>query len=260
MGHLELILLATTSYLASLWLIGRWRRWRGKPSAVSLAELGRPHLRRALEPVVKDASRQPGLGSSRAEALVTALEADDLERGRALQRDLTPALEAPKAALLEAAIGLVAAGRERSAFSRHRLAVRSLRQARRARPLGIEAVYLEVLVLLNFLSDGLTEDIRLLQSRRLLKGATGRASEDPLLQLAHALRSAVAGQQAESIAALARAFYHARGDRFVATRILAAPFVEELSPSLMEEARRALADLSPPPPGFHSKPVAFQQG
>jgi hypothetical protein len=259
MGHLELILLATTSYLGSLWLIGRWRRWRGKPSIVSLAELGRPHLRRALDPVVKALSGSES-GGNRSEALLAALEAGDLEKGRSLQRDLMPALDAPKAALLEAAIGLVAAGLERSAFSRHRLAVRSLRAARQARSLGIEAIYLEVLVLLDFLSDGLTEDVRLLQSRRLLKRAAGRASEDSLVQLALALRSAVAGQQAESIAALARAFYHARGDRFVAGRILAAPFVEELSPSLMEEARHALADLSPPVPGFHSKPVAFQQG
>jgi len=236
-GHLELILLATTSYLASLWLIERWRRWRGRPSNVSLAELGRPHLRRALDAVVKAA---PGaMSRDRSEALLAALEGGDLEKSRALASDLTVELDAPQAALLEAAVDLVAAGLQRSAFSRHRLAVRSLRAARRAHPVGIEAVYLEVLALLDFLSDGLTEDVRLLQSRRLLKRA-GRESEDPLLQLATALRSAVAGQQAESIAALARAFYHARGDRFVAGRILAAPFVEELSPSLAEEARRAL--------------------
>ncbi len=76
------------------------------------------------------------------------------------------------------------------------------RRARRARTLGTsEASYLEVLVLLGFLSDGLTEDLRLWQSRRLLTRA-GRGPDDPLLQLALALRSAAAGQQAEAVAAL----------------------------------------------------------
>ncbi len=239
MGHLQLFLLATTSYLASLWLIERWRRWGRRPSSVSLEELGRPHLRRALAPVLKAIAPSDPEGG-RGEALLAALEARDLAKSRALQRDLAPGLDAPSLALLDAAVELVAASLERSAFLRHRLAERALRASRRARPLGIEAVYLEALVLLNFLSDGLTEDVRLWQSRRLLTRAAGRGSEDPLLQLAFALRGAVAGQQAEAIAALARAFYYAREDRFVAGRILATPFVEELSPSLMEEARRAL--------------------
>jgi hypothetical protein len=239
-GHLELVLLATTSYLASLWVIERWRRWSRKPSSVSLEELGRPHLRRALAPIAKAlAARDPQ--DHRVEELLAALEARDLEKGRVLRRVLAPELDAPRAALLEATVELVEASAERSAFVRHGLAVRALRAARRARSLGIEAIYLEVLILLDFLSDGLTEDVRLLQSRRLLRAAATRGSDDPLLQLALALRSAAAGQQAEAIAALARAFYYAREDGFVAGRILAAPFVEELSPSLMEEARRAIS-------------------
>jgi hypothetical protein len=241
MSHLELILLATTSYLASLWLIERWRRWGRKPSPISLTELGRPHLRRALGPVLKALSRSEPR-DQRGEELLATLEAGNLEGSRTLQRDLAAALDAPNAALLEATVALVAAEAQRSSFARHGLAVRSLRAARRARAVGVEAVYLEVLLLLGFLSDGLTEDLRLWQSRRLLARAADRELGDPILQLAAALRSAVAGQQAEAVAALARAFYHARDDRFVAGRILAAPFVEELSPSLIEEARRTLRE------------------
>jgi hypothetical protein len=239
-GHLELALLATTSYLASLWLIERWRRWRRRPSSVSLEELGRPHLRRVWAPIAKALTgRNPQ--DHRVDELLALLEARELEKSRALQRILATELDAPRAALLEAGVELVAASVERSAFTRHGLAVRALRAARRARSLGIEAVYLEVLILLDFLSDGLTEDIRLLQSHRLLRAAASRGSDDPLLQLAIALRSAAVGQQAEAIAALARAFYYAREDGFVAGRILAAPVVEELSTSLREEARRAIS-------------------
>lgn len=245
MGHLELILLATTSYLGSLWVIERWRRFGRKPSRVSLEQLGRPHLRRALEPVLRAFAPADPQGARGAE-LLRALEARDLERSRALNRELSAGLEAPLepplAALLDAAIELVAAEAGRSSFARYGAAVRSRRASRRARAVGVEAVYLEVLALLGFLSDSLTEDVRLLQSRRLLQRVSKPSSEDPLVQLAAALRSASGGQPAEAVAALARAFYHARDDRFIAGMILAAPFVEELSPSLREEARRALAE------------------
>jgi hypothetical protein len=241
MGHLELILLATTSYLGSLWVLERWRRSGRKPSLVSLAELGRPHLRRVLAPVVRAIAPLDPEGARAAE-LLAALEGRDPELGRQLSRDLAPGLGAPTAALLEAAVELVAASTGSSSFARYRAAVRARRASRRARPVGIEAVYLEILILLGFLSDGLTEDLRLLQSKRLLRRISEPRSEDPLVQLAAALQSAASGQPAEAVAALARAFYHARDDRFIAGLILAAPFVEELSPSLREEARRALAE------------------
>jgi hypothetical protein len=240
MGHLELIALMTLSYLASLWGIERWRRWGRRTSEVSLAVLGRPHLRRALAPV---SSAWEALGiqvSDRGRALIDRLETGDVAQARQLWVGLSPGLDDEHNALLEAAIELVAAGIQPSALRRHRSAVRARHASRRARGLGLPAIYLEVLVLLGFLSDSLTADLRLWQSKRLLALAARLAPADPLLQLASAQRSARAGQSAEAIAALARALYHARGDRFVATLIASAPFVEELSPGLVEEARREL--------------------
>jgi hypothetical protein len=128
------------------------------------------------------------------------------------------------------------------------VASEALRGARRARPLGAPARYLEALTLLGYLSDTVTADLRLWQSRRVLRVVAATAPDDlPLLQLADALRAAIGGQPQDAVAGLARAFYHARSDVFIAGRILAVPLVDELSPGLTDEARKLLGRVKSTP-------------
>ena len=227
MSHLELLALVSTSYLLSLWGLERWRRFRRRVSSVTRRELTRPHVRRALAPL-----------GAQAETVIAALERFDLPAGRAAAKaleGLTPQQEG----LLSAAVGLCDAFSQGSDLARYRAASEALVGARRARQLGPTAAYLESLALLGFLSDSLTEDLRLWQTGRRLSQATLLSPDEPLLQLAAALRSAIAGQPSDCVAALARALYHARADAFVIDCISSVPLVEELSPGLADEARRS---------------------
>ena len=235
MGHAELLVVVTSSYLLSLWGLERWRRFGKRVSSHSRRELSQPHLRRALGPLWSIAAN--------GDALLTALERRD-PQARALAAAAASGLAPPQRALLAAAVGLWEAEQQTSVFQRYRLARRALRQARAARALGVPAAYLECLLLLGILSDGLIEDLRLWQTGRLLRHWLRRQPGDPLLQLALALRCAVGGAPTEAVAALARALYHARGDPFVASCILAFPLVEELAPGLAAEARRASSSVT----------------
>ncbi len=226
MSHAELLALVVTSYLASTWGFERWRRFRRRLSNVSLRELSRPHARRVLAP----------LGAA-AEPVIRALETSALDEARVAAAAL-PKLTPPQTALLTAVLALSEAHAATTELARYRSATRAVSAARRARELGAPAAYLEAIALLGFLADVVTQDLRLWQARRLLERAEGLSPPDPLLQLAAALHAAVAGQPSESVAALARALYHARDDAFVIARIQAAPYVWELSPGLVEETRQ----------------------
>jgi hypothetical protein len=231
MSHGELLALVLSSYVASTWAFERWRRFRRRLSSVSLKELSRPHIRRVLAPL--GAAAEPVISAlETASAGVFRLPAAQIT-ARAVT-NLTPAQQA----LLDATLALSAAHEETSGLERYRAASQAVSFARKARQLGPPAAYLESLAIFGFLSDVFTEDFYLWRTRRLLERAQALAPEDPLLQLAVALRAAVAGEPSESVTALARALYHARDDAFVIARIQAAPYVWELSPGLVEETRR----------------------
>lgn len=228
MSHGELLALVSFSYLVSLWGLERWQRFRGRVSVASRRALARPHVRRALAP----------LGEAAA-PVIARLEAHDLAGAQVLAKPLC-ALPAPQPALLEAVLALVEATGQPGELGRYRAGSRAVRAARRAHALGSPALYVEGLALLACLSDGLTEDLRLWQGRRVLERALGLRPDDPLPQLGLSLRAALAGQPELAVAALGRALYHGRGDRFIAELVLAVPLVEELAPGLAEEARRLL--------------------
>jgi hypothetical protein len=236
MNNVELALMVTASYLFFLWFYGRLRILRGREAAPAPALFRR--LDRAA--VLREVGGTAGAGAS---ALWTEILSDGGE-------PTSPALEAlPEdwRALARGARWALAAERAPTALARYEAASRARREARKARGLapGVLPDYLELHVGMAFLTDPLNLEWNIFKTGRALRRALARCGPHPLLHLLAAHRSALAGEAAECVSALARAFFHARDDRYIAELIMASPVVAEQSPALAEQAQRALAGAPP---------------
>jgi hypothetical protein len=236
MNNVELALMVTASYLFFLWFYGRLRILRGREAAPSPALFRR--LDRAA--VLRELS---AMGAADAMVLMTEILK---EGGQPSDSDIA-ALAEEWRPLASSAFWALAAETAPTALARYEAAARSGREARKARRIaaGVLPDYLELHVTLAFLTDPLNLEWILFKTGRSLNQALARIGPHPLLHLLAAHRFALAGEATECVAALTRAFFHARDDRYIAELIVASPVVAERSPALVEQAQRALAGAPP---------------
>jgi len=235
MNNVELALMVTASYLFFLWFYGRLRILRGRETAPS------PVLFRRLD--CEAVLRELGAGGASPPALMTEILSGGLEP----PREAVDAIPEGWRPLALSAFWALAAERAPTALARYEAAARSRREARLARRVapGVLPDYLELHVLMAFLTDPLNLEWVLFSTGRSLSRALARFGPHPLVHLLVAHRAALSGEAAECVAALARAFFHARDDRYIAELIVASPVVAERSPLLVDQAQRALAGAPP---------------
>jgi hypothetical protein len=228
--HFWLLAAVSASYIATILVYRRlralWGRTQGLP----------PELLRELDLELLFASLQrepPGL-----RPLLDLLEGGDLPAAQAIWPALAADLPASTRSLIEAVLALSQAQREPRRLARYLLAARARRLASQALAGGSapEPSYVWLVATLGYLTDAVNLELVLWQSGRRLRRSLEQHGQAPLLHLAAALRSATAGETAESLQALARALYHSQGDRFVAALILGLPRISELAPGLAAEA------------------------
>jgi hypothetical protein len=238
MHNVELALMVAASYLFFLWFYGRLRILRGRESAPPL-----PLFRRLDGEAVLRELIAPG-EAELPRAIVEALRSGRCEAATFYLVDSLPegAREATRSALFA-----LSAQEATSTLARFEAAARARRAARRAGRLASSVLprYLEIHVTLAYLTDGLNLEWVVFRAGRTLRRSLARFGAHPLLHLESAHRDALRGEASECLAALARAFFHARDDRFIAELIVAAPAIAEKSPALLEQAQRALASLPP---------------
>jgi hypothetical protein len=235
MNNIELALLVAASYLFFLWFYGRLRILRGRETAPSLLlfrRLDRMGILREL---------------AEADGTVRSLWARILDGDRAPDDSDIEAIAGDWRPLTRSLVWALEAERAPTALARYDAAARSRGEARKAHkfPRGALREYLEIHVALAFLTDPLNLEWILVTSRLAIGRALALYGPHPLLHLLAAHRFSLAGEAEECLAALARAFFHARDDRYIAELIVAAPAVADRSPALLAEAQRALAG-SPP--------------
>jgi hypothetical protein len=234
MNNVELALMVMTSYLFFLWFYGRLRILRGRESAPSVA------LFRRLD---REAVLQALALATRLQAPPALLEPMKVGQSAAESLALAEALPAGMREAAKSALLALSAEHASSALARFEAAAQSRRLARRAGRVsaGVLPEYLELHATMSFLTDGLNLEWTLFRAGRSLRRALARFGPHPLLHLLVAHRAALAGESVECVSALARAFFHAREDRFIAELIAASPVIAELSPALALQAREALA-------------------
>ncbi len=236
--HLGLTLLVSASYLATILVYRRARLWVRRSAGFPPRLLARLHARAALQPLVREA---PELNE-----LIEPLEVGRLAEARESWKLLAASLRADRRPWVEALLALAEAQREPRFWPRYKLAARARSLAREARRSTAEAApsYLHALASLGYLCDPLNLERVLFTTGRARRAALRARPQEPLLHLAVSLRAATAGETAEALQALARALYHARGDRFVASLVASRPRIEDLDPARAAAAARLLD--SPP--------------
>jgi hypothetical protein len=238
MNNVELALMVSASYLFFLWFYGRLRILRGRELAPA------PSLFRRLDRAAVLRELGAAAGPEGAPALLT----DVLGDGHAPPPSgALDGLPENWRLLASSAVWALAAERATTALARYEAAARCRREARKARRVapGVLPDYLELHVAMAFLTDPLNLEWMIFKTGRSLTRALSRFGPHPLLHLLAAHRSALSGEAAECVAELARAFFHARDDRYIAELIVASPVVAERSPALVEQAQRALAGAPP---------------
>ncbi len=238
MNNVELAMMVTASYLFFLWFYGRLRILRGREKAPPLGLFRR--LDRAA--VVRELAL-----AERSPALTLIVDALTLGRGDPQLLELAEALPRGARELVRSALHALLAEHATSALARFEAASQAQRLAMRAGKIApsVLSEYLALHVTMAFLTDGLNLEWVVFRTGRALRRALGVYSAHPLLHLSSAHREALRGQSAECVAALARAFFHARDDRFIAQLIADSPLIAEQSPALAQQAQRALARLPP---------------
>jgi hypothetical protein len=238
MNNVELALMVTASYLFFLWFYGRLRILRGRDAAPPLALFRR--LDR--EAVVRELNCP-----ERPEALPPIVEALRLGRCDPQSLLLVEALPSGMREAAQSALWALSAEQAQSALARFEAAAQARRSARSAGKIapGVLPEYLDLHVTMAFLTDGLNLEWVIFRTGRALRRLLSHFGTHPLPHLESAHREALRGEPAECIAALARAFFHARDDRFIAELIVASPAIAEKSPALAQQAQRALARLPP---------------
>jgi hypothetical protein len=234
MDHLGLVSLVSLSYLATILIYRRARLLVRRSQGLPPRLLRRLHVRAVLAPLVQEAPEMADL--------VEPLEVGRLAEARSSWQLLAASLRADRRPWVEAILALAEAERERRFLRRYSLAARARKEAALARRGTAEPgpTYLYLTASLGYLLDPLNFEIAFWQSGWFLKRALAANPKEPLLHLSAALRAAAAGETAESLQALARALYHARGDPFIAALIAGLPRIDELDPALAAEATRLL--------------------
>jgi hypothetical protein len=236
MNNVELALMVSASYLFFLWFYGRLRILRGREAGPP------PGLFKRLDrgAILRELGTSSGGDAP-------ALVAQILREGDEPPSSSLEALPERWRPLVRSVQWALAAERAPTALARYEAAARSRREARNARRAGAGALpdYVELHVAMAFLTDPLNLEWTIFKTGRSLSRALSRFGPHPLLHLLAAHRSALSGEAAECVAALARAFFHARDDLYIAELIVACPAVAERSPVLVEQAQRALAGAPP---------------
>jgi hypothetical protein len=232
--HVGLIALVSLSYLATILIYRRTRLLLRRSQGIPPRLLRRVHARAVLAPLVREAAELA--------ELVEPLEVGRVAEAASTWKLLAASLRADRRPWVEALLALAEAEREPGALRRYRAAARARRLAAEACRGTSEAAptYLYLQAALGYLADPLNLELVLFSTGRRLRRALHGSPKDPLLHLSASLRAAVAGEAAESLAALARALYHARGDRFIASLVASVPRIDDRDPSLAAEAARIL--------------------